>query len=256
MKYLQFEKRVEIGILTINRPDALNALNIAVLEEINQLLTKGLVEQEIKVLIVTGAGEKAFIAGADIKAMNNLNHLEMLSFLELGQKITFQLERSDIVTIAAVNGFALGGGLEIALACDFIFASSTAKMGLPEVTLGLIPGFGGTQRLARAIGGRRAKELIITGNFVSADIAEKIGLVNKVTEPAQLLPECLAVAEKICKNSFFSVLKAKKVIDLGYNLTLVEAMEMEKYTCTICFTTENCKEGMDAFLNKRKPDFH
>lgn len=255
MDYLLFEKIDRVGILTINRPKALNALNMQILLEMHQFLSQDILKEGIQVLIVTGAGEKAFIAGADIKAMNAMNSVQMYDFLTLGQKVTLLLERADFVTIAAVNGFALGGGLEMALACDFIYASAKAKLGLPEVTLGLIPGFGGTQRLARAVGTRKAKEMVFTGNFIRAGEAKALNLVNEVVEPEQLKDVCLEVAGKICGNSFFAVLEAKRSINLGYNISLPEALEMEKQMCTVSFTTDDRVEGMDAFINKRKPDF-
>ncbi len=202
MDYLSFEQQGDIGVLRINRPQAHNALNSKLLQELSQWLKQ---DHSVKVLILTGQGEKAFIAGADIKEMASLDAAASQKFCALGQQVTLLLERASFVTIAAVNGFALGGGLEIALACDFIYAATSAKMGLPEVSLGLIPGFGGTQRLARAIGTRRAKELIMSGRKITADEALQMGLVNKVCHDHALIADCRHTAEGILKNSFASI---------------------------------------------------
>lgn len=255
MEYLSLEKKGTVGILTLRRPEALNALHRAALEELHRFLAMDLPREGIRVLILTGAGDRAFIAGADVKEMNTLSLIQMLEFLDLGQRVTFLLEREDIVTIAAVNGYALGGGLEIALACDFIIASHTAKLGLPEVTLGLIPGFGGTQRLARAVGSRRAKELIFTGRLISAAEAWQAGLVNRVVPPEELVAAALETAERIVENSPIALLEAKRAINFGANMALLEAMELEKQMCTVAFGTDDRHEGMDAFIQKRKPRF-
>ncbi|MDP7422331.1 MAG: enoyl-CoA hydratase-related protein, partial [bacterium] len=215
MKFLKFEKRGQVGILSVHRPDALNALTSGVFKEMYQFLNETPQAEDIRVLILTGAGEKAFVAGADIKEMSLLNTAQMYQYLDLGQKVMNLLERIDLVTIAAVNGFALGGGLELALACDFIYASTKARLGLPEVTLGLVPGFGGMQRLARAVGTRKAKEMAFTGAFVKADEAQAIRLVNKVVEPDQLIDESLKTAAKILENGFFAVGNAKRSINCG-----------------------------------------
>jgi len=255
MEYLSFEKREAVGLLTMRRPEALNALHQASLEELNRFLSAGLQAEGIQVLILTGAGDRAFIAGADIKAMNGLSSLEMLDFLDLGQRVAWLLERQDIATIAAVNGYALGGGLELALACDLIYASQNALLGLPEVTLGLIPGFGGTQRLARAIGTRRAKEMILSGKPISAQEAWQIGLVNRVFPPQDLIPAAMALAEQITRNSPIAVREAKRAVNFGAIPGLQEAMELEKQICAVTFGTEDRREGMAAFIEKRKPSF-
>ena len=249
-----FDKKDRLGVLKINRPQVLNALNQAVLEEFAEFLASSIKTEDIRVLIVTGEG-KAFIAGADIKEMAGLDEAGIRAFCELGHQVTGLLQSLDAITIAAVNGFALGGGLEVALACDFAFASCKAKLGLPEVSLGVIPGFGGTQRLARAIGARKAKELIATGRFVDAEEALRIGLVNKVTEPDKLLEEAQATAEAILKNSFSAVLKAKGAVQNGAHLPLAQALELEKKEFLDCFKDQDQAEGMAAFTEKRKPDF-
>jgi enoyl-CoA hydratase len=254
MENILFEKKEQIGYLTINRPHALNALNMAVFYEIRTLLQSDEI-QGVKVLILTGSGEKAFVAGADIKEMNSLSYAETMRFSELGQDVMYMIETMDIVSIAAVNGFALGGGLELALCCDFAYASDNAKLGFPEVTLGLIPGFAGTMRLPRIVGERKAKELIFSAKTLSAEEALQIGLVNKVCPQNELMSEVEKVASKICRNGFFAVTQAKRAINKGYNLSSKEAMELEKHMFGLCFTTEESTEGINAFLEKRKPDF-
>lgn len=254
MAVISFEKTEQIGILKVNRPKALNALNRAVLDELDAFLSSGISSEQIRALIFTGEG-KAFIAGADVKEMQALGSEGIGEFCELGHKVANSLSCLEMVTIAAVNGFALGGGLEIALACDFIYASTEAKLGQPEVTLGIIPGFGGTQRLSRAVGTRLAKELIATGRFLDADEALRIGLVNKVVEPDRLLDEAIDTARKITQNSFSAVVRAKAAIDKGADLTLGESLEVEKTNFIDCFRTEDQAEGMAAFIEKRKPKF-
>lgn len=255
MKNLSFKKIDRVGILTINRPDALNAINQATLLEMKEFIEVTAEKEKIRALILTGSGEKAFIAGGDIKEMNGLSSKEMFKYLGLGQRVTFLLEHGKIITIAAVNGYALGGGLEIALSCDFIYASKTAKLGLPEVTLGIIPGFGGTQRLLRAVGSRRAKEMIFTGKFIQADEARRIGMVNEVFNPEDLIPEAIKTAEEILKRSVFSVRQAKIVINHGADLAITAGMAIEKQACTLCFNSPDRIEGMHAFIHKRSPKF-
>jgi enoyl-CoA hydratase len=254
MEFIRFDKKDRVGLLKINRPKALNALNQALLGELDEFLSGGIQSEDVRALIVTGEG-RAFIAGADIKGMQAFDAAGARAFCELGHKVADLFENLGMITIAAVNGFALGGGLEFALACDFIYASSDAKLGLPEVTLGVIPGFGGTQRLARAVGSRLAKELIATGRFVDPDEALRIGLVNKVVEPDKLLDEATATARKILKNSFAAVTRAKKSINQGAGLPLASALAIERDIFVDCFTTRDQAEGMAAFVEKRKPDF-
>lgn len=250
-KYLLFEKYdKDIGILSINRPEVLNALNLVIIEEMYEFLSRKFLEEKCKALILTGSGEKSFIAGADIKEMNELNTIEMLHFCELGQKVTLALERAPYLTIAAVNGYALGGGLEMALACDFIYASKSAKMGFPEVHLGIIPGFGGTQRLSRAIGTRKAKEMIMSGRTVLADEAFELGIVNKVCDEENLIKDCINIAYEITKNSFTAIRQAKQAIDCGAQMSLTEALELERNMCAVCFDTNERRVGITAFLDR------
>lgn len=245
----------EIGILTINRPKALNALNIETLQEIQMGIEEAKGHSEIKVLILTGSGEKAFVAGADIAEMRGMNSIEALNFSKLGHLTLKMIQDLDRPVIAAVNGYALGGGTEVALACDFIYASENARFGLPEVTLGIFPGFGGTQRLPRLIGKGKAKELIFTGKMITAQEAFQMGIVNRVFPQASLMEETKKVALQIAANGAIGVKLAKMVVDTGYNMDLTEACSLESYAFGIGFTTEDQKEGMTAFLEKRKPIF-
>src|SRR4030042_20772 len=245
----------EIGVLTINRPKALNALNIETLKEIQLGIEEVKDQPGLKVLLVTGAGEKAFVAGADILQMKEMNSIEALNFSKTGHHTLEMIQDFHCPVIAAVHGFALGGGTEIALACDFIYASENAKFGLPEVTLGIFPGFGGTQRLPRLIGKGKAKELIMTGKRISAQEAFQLGIVNRVFPQASLMEETKKVASQIAAYGAVAVRLAKMVINSGFNMDLTEACSLESYAFSLGFTTEDQKEGMAAFLEKRKPNF-
>lgn len=245
----------EIEILMINRPKSLNSLNIETLKEIQMGVQEVKDHPEVKVLILTGAGEKAFVAGADITEMKEMNSLQALQFSKLGHLTLKMIQDLDRPVIAAVNGFALGGGLEIALACDFVYASENARFGLPEVTLGIFPGFGGTQRLPRLIGKGRAKELIMTGKMITAQEAFQMGIINKLFPQASLMEETKKVAAQIAGNGPIGVKLAKMVIDAGFNMDLSEACSLESYAFGISFTTEDQKEGMTAFIEKKKPNY-
>ncbi len=245
----------EIGILMVNRPKALNALNMETLKEIQSGFQEVRSHSEVKVLIVTGSGEKAFVAGADISEMKGMNSIEALNFSKLGHLTLKMIEDLDRPVLAAVNGFALGGGTELALACDFIYASENAKFGLPEVTLGIFPGFGGTQRLPRLIGKAKAKELIMTGKMVGSQEALALGIVNRVFPQAALLEETKKAASQIAANGAVAVRLAKMVVNAGFNMELTEACSLESYAFSLGFTTEDQKEGMTAFLEKRKPNY-
>lgn len=255
MEQMIFEKQGQVGVLKINRPEGLNALNQSILCELDSFLEWAARKHHLRALVLTGNGDKAFIAGADIKEMESLTASQAEAFCRLGQKTTLALEYAPFITIAAVNGYALGGGLELALACDFIYASSTAIMGLPEVGLGLIPGFGGTHRLARAVGTRTAKELIYSGRKINAEEAMRIGLVNKVCPPEKLLEESLKTAQEVLKHSFAAVLKAKRAINQGFHLPVEHALEIECALFQACFEEKDAQEGLNAFLQKRQPAF-
>ena len=249
------EKKDKTAVLSVNRPKALNALNTATLLEMEEALCEVDKDSDIKALIVTGGGDKAFVAGADITEMKDKNAMEGRTFSILGHKIFTKLQDMPIVTIAAVNGFALGGGCELALACDIRIASNKAKFGQPEVTLGIIPGFAGTQRLARAVGLAAAKELIFTGTPINAQEALRIGLVNKVVEPDKLMDEANALAAKISSNAPIAIKLAKQAINKGADADLNTAMAYEAEAFGLCFATEDQKEGMTAFTEKRKAKF-
>lgn len=255
MKHISFQSEGSMGILIVNRPEALNALNREVLRELYDFFYEVLPGEKVRGIILTGAGEKAFIAGADIKEMNKMSLEEIHEFIDLGQQVTSLMENSPTVSIAAVNGYALGGGLEMALACDFIYASQNAKLGLPETTLGLIPGFGGTQRLSRAIGERLAKEMIYTGKTISAEEALNIGLVNKIASQDNLLEEARNTLLRILENGYFAVRQAKQVIHHGMFTDIYSGMQLEKNAFTTVFQHEDRREGITAFIEKRKAKF-
>jgi enoyl-CoA hydratase len=244
-----------VGILAINRPRALNALNTETLKDIQAGIQEAKDHSELKALIVTGSGEKAFVAGADIEEMKRMNSIEALNFSKLGHLTLRMIQDFDRPVIAAVNGYALGGGTEIAIACDFIYASDNARFGFPEVTLGIFPGFGGTQRLPRLIGKGKAKELILTGKMINAQEAYQMGIVNRIFSQASLMEETKKVALQIAANGAIGVRLAKTVVDGGFNMDLTEACSLESYAFSLGFATEDQKEGMTAFLEKRKPNF-
>lgn len=250
MSNIIVEKYDQAAVVKINRAKVLNALNRETLEELFSIIEGGK-KNGIKALILTGEGEKAFIAGADIKEMHALSHLGMLDFCKLGQSVANALSDAPFLTIAAVNGYALGGGLEMALACDFIYASSSARLGLPEVSLGIIPGFGGTQRLASAVGIRQAKEMIMSGLIITAERARELGIVNHVSRPENLLSDSLAAAGKILSHPYSATFQAKNAINAGFNLGMKEALELERNICAVCFATPECNDGMEKFLTSK-----
>jgi enoyl-CoA hydratase len=249
---------VDVGIVstcTINRPKVLNALNEETLQELLDFATSLARSSEVRSLILTGSGDKAFIAGADISSMAKMDPRNARAFAELGHRVCDALGALPVPVIAAVNGFALGGGTEIALACDIIYASKKARFGQPEVKLGIIPGFGGTQRLARRVGVARAKEIILAGEVLTADEAVRIGLVNQVYEPEELLPKARALAESIAKRGPVAVAEAKRSIDRGLDLPLGAGNQLEREIFAALFVTHDQREGMAAFLEKRDPKF-
>jgi enoyl-CoA hydratase len=252
---LLFSVENRIALITFNRPKALNALNSELLNELDDVLTVVMNDESIKVLILTGAGDKAFVAGADITELARFNALEARLFGKKGQSVINRLQELPIPVIAAVNGFALGGGSEIALAADFIYASTNAKFGFPEINLGLIPGFGGTQRGPRTMGMGMAKELIFTGKMVSAEEAATMGMVNRVCSSEALMESVYKTAEAISAKGKVSLRAAKKAVNNGMNVDLANGCEIELNEFAICFASQDSKEGTAAFLEKRKPDF-
>ena len=254
-KNLKFEKDGNIGILTFSRPKALNALNTELLLELNHAVVEMIPKDEsVYVLIITGEG-KAFVAGADITEMQGFDSIKGLAYAELGAEIFRNVERIKIPTIAAINGFALGGGCELAMSCDLRIASDNAKFGQPETGLGVIPGFSGCVRLPRIVGLAKARELIYTGKIIPASEAEKIGLVNMVVPADQLMSASLEMAKMIASKAQLSVRYAKMAINKGIETDIDTAISFENQLSALCYTTEDQKEGMTAFAEKRAPNF-
>jgi enoyl-CoA hydratase len=250
-----FEIHDRVGVLTFNRPKALNALSSSTLDEVADVIENVARNDSIRVLILTGAGDKAFVAGADINEFTTLNPLSARLLAEKGQDVCFEIERLPKPVIACVNGFALGGGCEISMACDFIYASDKARFGQPEVNLGLIPGFGGTQRLSRLVGRAKAKELCMTGEMIDAQQGKELGLVAKVFPAEQLFDETMKVARALALRSAGVLRSVKKVVDGGVDLDLRNGCALEAEAFGVCFGSEDMREGVSAFLEKRKPDF-
>lgn len=251
MNDLAYKQEDNVGIITINRPQALNALNSEVVSELTTLLRE-LSVLHLRCLIITGSGEKSFVAGADISEMKDMTAVEAKQFSEAGNIMMQLVEEFPIPVIAAVNGFALGGGCELALSCDIRVCSENAVFALPEVSLGILPGYGGVQRLSRTIGLGLAKELAFTTRQVKAEEAQRIGLVNKVVPQSELMGEVLKLAQKISSNAPVGVRAVKKVANASVGLSLKEMVGLEIPLFSECFTTTDQKEGMTAFLEKRK----
>ncbi len=249
------EKEDSIGILYINRPKAMNALNIATIQEIGQAIDEVKMDEEIKVLIVTGAGDKAFVAGADITGFMGLSPAQARYCSDEGEQVFRKLDVLEKPVIAAVNGFALGGGCELAMACDIRLASDKAVFGLPEVSLGVIPGYGGTQRLPRLIGEGRAKELTFTAGTINAAEAYRVGLVNHVYPAGELMDQARKLARQIMKNAPLSVGYSKLAIGQGLQGDLDSGLRIESDFFGRCAASEDMKEGTKAFVEKRKPQF-
>lgn len=247
-------KKDGIGYIKINRPQVLNALNPETIKEITNAIKELEKDNEIKVAILTGEG-KAFIAGADIGAMVNMTPLEAKEFAELGHNMLNTIEKSRLPVIAAVNGYALGGGCETLMACDIVIAGKSAKIGQPEINLGIHPGFGGTQRLPRLVGRMKAKELLLTGNNIDADEAHRIGLVNMVVEDEKLMEETEKLAVMIASKSTVQTAFIKSLVNKGTDIDLNAACSLEISYFSSSFSTHDQKEGMKAFLEKRKPEF-
>jgi 3-hydroxypropionyl-coenzyme A dehydratase len=282
MKYIQLEPQADIAIIKINRPEALNALNSDVILELSRTIDIVGVDDGIKAVIITGVGERSFCAGADISYMVNITPIIAEKYASAAQDVLNKIEKLEKPVIAAINGFALGGGCELAMVCDIRIASSNAKLGQPEVTIGIPPGWGGTQRLLRIVGPSKAKELIFTGKTLSAEEAEQIGLVNKVISLGQddvlppdapygdsikekersnqvarilnkkLMEECLALARQITKNSFIAVKTSKILINKGMDADIDTGLRLEIYGWALCFAHEDREKMMSAFLNKGK----
>ena len=252
MNNLLLEVENGIALLTINRPKSLNALNSETLAELNTCLAELENNEEVKVVILTGSGEKSFVAGADISEMVNATPAEGRKMGLLAKEAFGRLENMPQVTIAAVNGFALGGGCEISMSCDIRVASENAKFAQPECGLGILPGFGGTQRLPRLVGKGRAKELIFTCDQITAEDAYRMGLVNHVVPQAELIDYCKAMAGRIMKNGPYAVSLAKQAINTGMDTDLDSGLKLEANLFGLSFSTADKKEGMTAFLEKRK----
>ena len=284
MKYIQVEPQEDVAIIRINRPEALNAMNTDVISELSRAIDIVGVDDGIKVVIITGAGDRSFCAGADISYMVDIDPMTAERYASSAQSVLNKIEKLEKPVIAAVNGFALGGGCELAMVCDLRIASSNAKLGQPEVTIGIPPGWGGTQRLMRIVGPAKAKELVFTGKMITADEALQIGLVNKIVSlnsedelsaevPAgendkekekvraksiakqlnmKLMAECIALAKEIAKNSSNAVKVSKMLINRGMDTDLDTGLRLEIYGWALCFAHEDRKKMMTTFLNKGK----
>ena len=244
-----------IALIAVNRPDKLNALSGAVLAELRDAFERIEKDPSIRAAILTGAGEKAFVAGADISEVATLSPAQAREFARRGQEAFRLLETSSKPSVAAINGYALGGGLELAMACTVRFAAEGAKLGQPEVKLGLIPGYGGTQRLPRLVGRGRALELLLAGEPITAAEAHRIGLVNAVVPPAQLLPYCRAWLGRVLAHAPVALALVLEAVDAGLSVGLEQGLRLEAAAFGVCAATEDCREGMRAFLEKRKPAF-
>jgi len=250
-----FEKKSSIAHVTINRPKVLNALNMATMEDLRSAFTAIKDDKEIRVVILTGSGEKAFVAGADIAELSKHDAVSAKEYTHRGQSVLDLIENLGKPVIACINGFALGGGCEIALACTFRLASENAKLGQPEVKLGLIPGYGGTQRLPRLVGKGIAMQLLLAGEMINAQEALRIGLVNEVVAAAELIPRAEALAQKIVANAPLAVQYAMEAVNKGMEMSLSEGLYIEATLFGLCCATEDKNEGTKAFLEKRPAQF-
>lgn len=254
MGVVDVDWRDHVAVVTIDRPEALNALNAEVIQELNAAID-GITREGIRILIVTGAGPKAFVAGADIAAMKDLGRIEAKAFARRGQRVLHKLSLFPGVTIAAVDGFALGGGMELAMACDLIITGAKSRFGQPEVNLGVIPGFGGTQRLVRLVGAQRARELILTGRMIKADEAVRLGIALESVEAGEALNRALELAETIASKGPRAIALGKEAIRAAGVLDIEIGLQEEAEMFAACFDTEDQTEGMTAFLEKRAAVF-
>ena len=254
-KTLLYEKKDGIAVVTLNRPDKLNALNSTVYNELYDVFNEAENDDAVRVVVLTGSGEKAFGAGSDVAEMQNMNTLDIQKFMATIRKASDFIYNLTKPTIAAIHGYALGGGCELSLCCDLRICSEKARFGQPEINLGLIPGAGGTQRLPRLIGAAKAKEMIFLGDMIDAPTALTLGLVNKVVPPEKLMEEAMAWAAKLAGKSRPVLAMAKMAINNGLNTDINSGLDMEAKCDALCFATEDRKEGMDAFIEKRKANF-
>ena len=252
---IRFDRKDQIAYVTIDRPKVLNALNMPTMGELVTIFTQLKDDREVRVVILTGAGEKSFVAGADIGELQKNNPVEAKEYTHRGQAVLNLIENLGKPVIACINGFALGGGCEMALACTMRLASENAKLGQPEVKLGIIPGYGGTQRLPRLVGKGIAMQLLLTGEMITAQEAHRIGLVNEVTAPAELIPRAEAIAAKIIANAPLAVQYAMEAVNKGMEMTLAEGLYLEAVLFGVACATEDKKEGTTAFLEKRAAAF-
>jgi enoyl-CoA hydratase len=252
---IRYDKKGAIAYVTVDRPKVLNALNMATMEELRSAFTAIRDDAEVRVVILTGGGEKAFIAGADLNELAKQNAIQAKEWTVRGQAVLHLIENLGKPVIACVNGFALGGGCEVALACTMRLASSNAKLGQPEVKLGIIPGYGGTQRLPRLVGKGIAMQLVLGGEMITAEEAHRIGLVNEVTAPAELIPRAEAIAQKIIANAPLAVQYALEAVNHGMDMPLAEGLYLEATLFSLCCSTEDKNEGTRAFLEKRLAQF-
>ncbi len=244
-----------VAVLSINRPKVLNALSSQTLRELHAALDDLGERAEVRVLIVTGAGEKAFVAGADIAEMQDMSPEQVYGYSDLGLRLTQKMQALAKPILGVVNGYALGGGMELAMACDIIFAAESAKFGQPEINLAVTPGFGGTQRLARIVGRCKALELLLTGDTITAQEAHEVGIVNRVFPGDNLMAASLEVAQKMAMRGAFALAQIKRAVYAGLDMPLASALAFEKQVFSLCFSTPDQKEGMRAFIEKRKPEF-
>ncbi len=250
MTYIKIDKKDHVARLTIDRPQGLNALNKAVLNQLSTTLLQLAGDDQVRALVITGAGDKAFVAGADIAEMADMDRTQAEMFARFGNRVMNQVSSFPVPVIAAVNGFALGGGFELALACDLRIASKTARFAFPETGLGITPGFGGTQRLARLAGPTTALDLILTGRRIKANEAKDLGIIQEVTEAEELLDRAWELAQSIARKAPVAIREAKRAVMAGLDLTLTEGLTLEEVAFGRCFETEDQKKAMKAFINK------